>query len=339
VTRDTKKNRNSTMKLLAQRLLTRISEAAERSTIPKNRIGANAFRILSGCLILLQYVLNYPQRGFLFGPDGVWGWDNLLAVEESFSLYLLGQSELLFESLFHAGIVVTVAWTWGWKTRLLTPLVYLFWYSLRQANTLLWDGGDNLMQIVLIFSFFANLAPRTEGEKSPPSGPRPLGESLLGMLHNFALACFALQLCVVYGVSSLAKIQGETWQNGTALYYALWPEQFRFPGLSELLYRNAGLLSAISHATVFFQVSFPFLYWLNARSRIIAVAMGLSFHLGIAFIMGLWTFGGFMVATELALLSDDAYRKIAAVARSTSRRALRSLTRRPPRTVGARATL
>jgi hypothetical protein len=55
--------------------------------------------------------------------------------------------------------------------------------------------------------------------------------------------------------------------------------------------------------------------------------------------MGLWTFGGFMVATELALLSDDAYRKIAAVARSTSRRALRSLTRRPPRTVGARATL
>ncbi|MEO8181940.1 MAG: HTTM domain-containing protein [Deltaproteobacteria bacterium] len=139
------------------------------------------------------------------------------------------------------------------------------------------------------------------------SSPRP-GSSMLPGIQRSVTRC-------TYGVSALAKVQGETWQNGTAVYYALWPEQFRFPGVTELLFRNAAVLALVSHVTVFFQVSFPFLFTLNRRTRHVAVAMAVTFHLGIAAVMGLFTFAGFMIAADVALINDETYLTVARWAR------------------------
>lgn len=290
----------------------------ERLAVPRHRIGLNVFRVLAGCLILLQYLLNYSERAFLFGPNGAYPWDMFVSERQAFSLYHFSSSPLVFELLFHTGIVVTMAWVWGWRTRLLTPLTYLFWFSLRQTNSLLWDGGDNLMQLVLVYACFADLSPLRSGEREPSTRSTTLS-AISGLLHNGAVLAMALQVCVLYGVSALAKVQGETWQNGTALYYALWPEQFRFPGVTEHLVRNASLLALLSHATVFFQVAFPFLFVLNRHTRHFAVFMAVTFHLGIAGVMGLFTFAGFMIATDLALISDSGYLALARWARRAGR--------------------
>ncbi|MEY2931065.1 MAG: hypothetical protein RL033_1814, partial [Pseudomonadota bacterium] len=291
----------------------------ERLAIPQNRIGLNVFRVCAGCLILLQYLLNYPQRHFLFGPNGAYPFELSVSLAPVFSLYHLSSSPLVFEVLFHTGIVLTLGWVCGIKTRLLTPLTLLFWISLRQTNTMLWDGGDNLMQLVLIYAMFADLSPLRPGERDQRA-PRSTWATITGLVHNAAVLAMALQVCVLYGVSALAKVQGDTWQNGTALYYALWPEQFRFPGVTEHLLRSAPLLSLLSHATVFFQVSFPFLYLLNRRTRHFAVLMAISFHLGIAGMMGLFTFAGFMITADLALIGDSGYLAVARLARSAWRR-------------------
>jgi hypothetical protein len=303
------------MKNHYQRMLRAYLALVEGFTVPRNRIGLATFRVFSGCLILVEYLLNYRQRHFLFGPNGVHPWDMLVANYEGFSLYRISNSPICFELLFHLGIAVTIVWVLGFRTRLFTPLTYIFWWSLRQTNPFLWDGGDNLLQIVLVFACFADLSPVRRNSTPPgPNLQRSLLSSVAGLIHNGALLAMAVQVCLLYGVSALSKVQGEVWQNGTALYYALWPEQFSFPGVSELLFRDARLLALATHATVFFQVSFPFLFCLNRRTRHIAVAIAVTFHLGIAAVMGLFTFAGFMIAADLALVSDSAYLRLADLA-------------------------
>lgn len=308
------------MKSHAQQLLQTYSRAIERLAIPRHRIGLNVFRVFAGAIILSQYLLNYAQRNYLFGPNGIYSFDMFSAGRDVFSLYHLSGHPLVFEGLFHASIAVTIAWMFGFKTRWLTPLTYLLWFSLRQTNVLLWDGGDNLMQLILIYACFADLSPMKRTEAVRDDSPPSLWSSISGLFHNAAVLACALQICFVYGVSGLAKVQGETWQNGTALYYALWPEQFRFPGVSNLLFEDAALLAVATHATVFFQIAFPFMFCLNRYTRHAAVLVAIIFHLGIAGFMGLFTFAGFMIAAELILISDEAYVRTARWAKTAYRR-------------------
>jgi hypothetical protein len=85
------------------------------------------------------------------------------------------------------------------------------------------------------------------------------------------------------------------WQSGTALYYVLRTGEFGWPGYAELIYLNVPLMVALTYLTVAFQVSFPFLFWLNRYTRLMALAVGCMFHLGIAAMMGLITFSLFMI--------------------------------------------
>ena len=148
------------------------------------------------------------------------------------------------------------------------------------------------------------------------------------------MLAFALQICLVYGIAGLTKVQGETWRNGTALYYALRAGEFTWPGHSELIFHNGFLLTFLAYATVAFQVSFPFLLFMNARTRTLAVLAGLTFHLGIALFMGLVTFATFLIAVDLSLIGDEEYRWLfGAVDRVRAR--LRAALERPRRAVPA----
>jgi hypothetical protein len=141
------------MKTLWNRLLA-------TSLMPRCLLGASSLRVLAGCVILYQYVINYAQRRYLFGPDGVLGFSDFLAVGGStgqFSLYHLSTSIVWFEVLYHLGIAVAMAWVLGWRTRLLSPVNYLLWRSMHNRFPHLWDGGDNLMAIVLLYALFADV--------------------------------------------------------------------------------------------------------------------------------------------------------------------------------------
>src|SRR5690349_16026965 len=93
---------------------------AAYSSRPRFLIGASVFRILAGLTILYQYLINYEQRSFLYGPQGVWPYENFLHELSStgvFSLYAQSRSPLFFEIAFHLGLVVAALWVAGWRTR------------------------------------------------------------------------------------------------------------------------------------------------------------------------------------------------------------------------------
>lgn len=314
------------MKTLWNRLLA-------TSLRPRCLYGASVLRVMAGCVILYQYLINYAQRGYLFGPDGVFAFADFAAQQQSlgsFSLYHLSPSGLWFELVYHVGIAVAMAWVLGWRTRLLSPINYLLWLSLHNRFPQLWDGGDNLMQIVLIYALFAEVGAHFSFDAARRAARGEPGEPTGGwaIAHNAALMAIAFQVCLVYGVAGLSKVRGEVWQNGTALYYALRSPDYRLPGVSRLLYENGVILTLLAYATVAFQVAFPFLVFAHRHTRTVAVLIGISFHLAIGSVMGLVTFALFLIAADLALIGDAEYRALGRHARRAWARLEQRLPRR-----------
>ncbi|GAB4199766.1 MAG: hypothetical protein OHK0022_20280 [Roseiflexaceae bacterium] len=274
-------------------------------------LGASLFRIGAGLTLLYQLLINYHQRAYLYGPDGVWPYSlflQQLAELRSFSLYAVSTSPLWFEIVFHLTLLVLALWVAGWHTRLMTLLTFVLMWSLRERTPVLWDGGDNALQIVLIYMIFANLGAHFSLDAARRREESPARRQLRAMFHNAAMLAMAVQLCLVYGIAGLYKIQGEMWQSGTALYYVMRVDEFTLPGVSELIYRNVPLVVALTYLTVAFQVAFPFLLFLNRYTRLLVLLGGMTFHLGIAVFMGLVTFAAFFISMELALVTDDEYR-------------------------------
>jgi antimicrobial peptide system SdpB family protein len=282
-------------------------------------VGASLLRVIAGVMALYEYLINYAQRRYLFGPDGVWPWDYFVTESRHLSIYALSTSPRYFEIAFHMGVLIAFLWTIGWRTRWLTPVHYVFWWSLHQRHPLIWDGGDNVMQLVLVYSFFADLGAHFSVDadrRESRAATRSAGERMRAMFHNAAMLAIACQICLVYGVAGLTKVQGETWRNGTALYYALRDSEFTWPGHSELIYHNVTLLTCLSYLTVAFQIAFSFFLFGNRVTRTLIILSGLMFHLCIALYFGLVSFAGFLIAVDLSLIGDAEYLALARRARS-----------------------
>ncbi len=276
-------------------------------------VGLSMFRIVAGLAILIQYLVNYAQRQYLFGPEGLYPFEVFaegISGRSPYSIYAFSASPLYFEICFHLGVVLALLWVVGWRTRFLTPLNFVFWWSLEHRFPGIWDGGDNLFRIVALFAVLTDVGAHFSLDaRRRASRPPPPQDQLraAAMLHNAALLAIAIQLCLLYGIAGLSKVQGETWRDGTALYYALRGGQYVWPGFSEAIYQNAYLTVMLSYCTVAFQVSFPFLFFMGRRSRSLAICISLGFHVGIMSFMGLISFSLFMMAVDVALIDDEEY--------------------------------
>lgn len=270
--------------------------------------GASLFRIVAGLTILYQFLINYSTRHYLFGPNGVLPWDMFTAHEVS-SLYAWSGQTWWFELVYHAGIVVAALWVMGVCTRVTTPLNAILWTSMHNRNGMLWDGGDNMMQIAILYACLVDVSRHFSFDawfrRRHPAKERPTLRRILAIAHNAGVLAIVMQICLVYGIAGLYKVQGEVWQNGTAMYYAMRTSEFYAPGLAELVFNNSILLVVASYSVVCFQVSFPFLVFLGGKwGRRIAVMFGFGFHFGIFLFMHLTTFAAFMISVDLMLLED-----------------------------------
>ncbi|MFI5867317.1 DCC1-like thiol-disulfide oxidoreductase family protein [Streptomyces sp. NPDC051546] len=295
---------------------------------PLGVLGVSATRLLLGFVGFMYYASQYGDRAYLFGPQGVLPWTEFVGtLHESgaFSLYELSHSRLWFELLFHAGILAAIAVTIGVGGRVGLAVHWTLLWSLYQRQPVLLDGGDNLAYLVIPML----LLTRCYSRLSMPSGlARRLSKRVPGAvralstpLHNLGLLAIATQLCLVYVVSGLYKVQGQMWQDGTALFYVLRVAEFNLPGVSSLVYENDVLVVVGTYITTLFLVYFP-LGILVPRLRPWAAVASIGFHLSIALLMGLTGFALTMVACDLIFLSrplEEALRRTSTLVKRANR--------------------
>ena len=274
--------------------------------------GAATLRIGYGIVGTVFYLRNYSDRNFLWGPSGVYPLDSFrqYIVHPGFSIYDWASSSLMFEILFHVGIVVAISFCLGVAGRFMTVAHYVFLVSLFLRNPAILDGGDNLAYLVLLYLIPVDTTAVLAIRHSHARGK---GASVSTVLHNTGIVLIAMQVFVVYLASAMFKIQGQLWQDGTALYYILRVPEFAWPVVTDHITRSAALVVASTYFTVFFQLLFPVLIALR-QTRVLAIVVALLFHGGIGLLMGLTSFSIYIIATEAIFLSDRHYRRLGVAA-------------------------
>jgi hypothetical protein len=117
---------------------------------------------------------------------------------------------------------------------------------------------------------------------------------------NLATRLTQVHFCVIYSFAGLAKLQGDGWWNGEAIWMAVANSEYQtmdmtwiawFPWVSEVA----------THITIVFELTFWVLIWGRFRPVVLAVAAAL--HLGIGAMMGMWTFAFIMIFGHLSFYS------------------------------------
>ena len=211
-------------------------------------------------------------------------------------------------------IVVTASLAAGFMTRVTAPLAFLLQLMYLHRLTGALFGFDQiatygLMYVMLApsgarFSVDAWLKRRFADRIDSDRRVRWLFPDAKPVVSaTIATRLFQLHLCAIYLFGGLAKARGETWWDGTAVWYSVGNYEYQSMDMTWL----AGfpfVFSALSHLTMFWEIFYCLLVW-PRMTRPFVLAMAVAVHGGIAFCLGMITFGVMMIAANCVFLSPE----------------------------------
>jgi hypothetical protein len=256
-------------------------------------------RIWFGVLAFTWTIALAPDLGAFFShgglipgqprATGVWG---VLGVFSSDSAVQL---------LFIVLVLACIALIAGFWTRAAAVIVFVGILSFERRNPYVFNSGDGLMRLI---AFFLMLAPagaalsidrwRSARDRAWDFPVRPV----------WGLRLMQVQLSVVYLSTLWLKLQGTTWNDGTAVSIAQRLSdlvRFQVPGV----FSDSALVSNVATwGTLLLEGSIPILIW-NRRLRPYVIVAGVCLHLGIDLSIRVGFFSFAMFTLYLAFLEPD----------------------------------
>lgn len=268
------------------------------------------FRFLLGYLIIVDLInrsvdltAHYTDDGLL--PRFFFQFDFFRWERMSFHLWtgsFEGQA-----LLFGVNALLAALLAFGWHTRVMTFLCWLFAVSLHNRMPILEHSPDTVLRLSLFWGVFL------------PLGARHSFDRLKGrkewILQNptvvtIASACYVIQIASLY-LWSVGHKFGKTWfDHGTALHFALYSTQYtRELGYQFLALDKAfpGLLRAMTWMVLAIEAVAPIALFLRLRGfPILLRALGalalISLHLGIESMMDIGLFPWIDIMTLMPFL-------------------------------------
>lgn len=287
--------------------------------------GLAVTRILIGITGLGLILTNFNARHYAFGVGAAWNGEIAEPKSDFPNIWLFSlfhravTTPPLFTAMMIGLAVLAVVIVLGWRTRIVLPIYLVLWVSFIELNDTAGDQGDNAYRMFMIALLFADTTRRwsLDARRRRRSGSFPETDGgswrwALIMANNLAIVVLAFQVCAIYMSGGLYKAGGTAWQHGFAVYNPLHTQQFgTWPVLSDLMTTWGPMVVAISWGSILFQCAFPFMLF-NRYTRIVALLGILSFHLGIALLMGLPWFSLTMIAVDAIFIRDRSFAKLGA---------------------------
>lgn len=113
-----------------------------------------------------------------------------------------------------------------------------------------------------------------------------------------------LHLCVIYLFGGLSKARGETWWDGTAMWYSVGNYEYQSWADLTWLANFPRVSSALTHGTLFWETFYCALVW-PRLTRPFVLAMALMVHGGIAMCLGMVTFGVMMISANMIFVKPE----------------------------------
>jgi predicted DCC family thiol-disulfide oxidoreductase YuxK len=222
-------------------------------------------------------------------------------------------------------LVLTLAFTLGLWSRVTAVLAWIIAVSIARRAPITLYGFDDILSTWLLYLAFtgasgqavsldrflarwkrnrADLAVRRkDGRWSPPSGA-----PLATISANIGLRLIQCHLVLIYGMSGLAKFRDPAWWDGTAAWGSLASSEFRLYDLTWLAAYPI-VLNLMTHAALFFEVSYPVLIWVKPIRPLMLAGVA-AMHLTIALTLGLFEFSLVMLVANLAFVSGPWLRSL-----------------------------
>jgi len=169
-----------------------------------------------------------------------------------------------------------------------------YWYVAASvfANAKPVDGGD---QITAVLAFMLMCASISDTRMN--AWTRGVQASSLFIVPNVILVFIPIQMAFVYLNAAVAKFSAPVWAEGSALWY--W---FQHPGFNATPWAQEAALTLLAHPWISafttwgvlaleLGLAAALLFSSSTKSRMSWLVIGLAFHLCIALLMGLVSFG------------------------------------------------
>lgn len=276
--------------------------------------GIAVTRVLMGAAALGLLLSNWRTRLYSFGSGSVWNGEVIEAKSDFPHIWLFSlfhksiTNDFAYTLLYIVLMVLAVILILGWRTKLVMPLFFVLWVSFIEAHDMLGDQGDNMFRISMLLMLFADTSARwsldAKRRASLKIHPKSSRAQIGNLFHNLALVALTAQVSFVYMSGALYKAGGSPWSGGYAVYNPLQTDRFgTWPILSDLVTSWGPMVVMASWGSILLQMSFAFML-LNRVTRVIALAGILSFHIGIAVLMGLPWFSLTMIAIDSIFIRD-----------------------------------
>lgn len=261
---------------------------------PTSTSTLGVIRIAFGLVSLAWALTLVEDLGPFFSSSGVvpkqpaeaWTW-GLLAHSTSMPLVWLVFGLLVIGSV---GVVL------GFWSRLSMLLVFIGLMSFQRRDPWILNTGDGLMRLL---SFYLLLAPTGSALSVDRFLRHPKDFWQSPLRSPWVVRLIQIQLSAVYLFAVWDKVQGTTWNNGTAVSYALRIGDLTRFQVPHAIAASALIGSLLTYGSLATELSMAFLVW-NRKARPYVIAAGVTLHL---FIDATLTVGFFSYQIFVAYLA------------------------------------
>jgi hypothetical protein len=167
---------------------------------------------------------------------------------------------LVLAATFGASLGLTL----GWRTRLMSIVLYLGMVSLYHRNVSSNGGPD---AIPLLVSFYMMLCPSGAAYSlDARREARRRGTPAERLIVPWGLRLLQMQLCLIYFQSCVIKSGGATWMDGTAVHYVLFNREFDQFDLGWLAAYPL-LVNVMTHGALLTEFALAFWLWFRPTRR------------------------------------------------------------------------
>jgi uncharacterized membrane protein YphA (DoxX/SURF4 family) len=209
-----------------------------------------------------------------------------------------------------AGLIVFALLIVGIFSRVMAVLAFLITasYANRVGHTALF-GLDDINSLLAIYLMVGPCGDAYSldrlWKRRRAGGTLPVKPSTSA---NLAIRMMQVHMCIVYLCSGMSKLMGQSWWDGGAIWMSVGNLEYQSLDLTWLANHRL-LISALTHATVFWELSYCVLVWPRLL-RPLVIAMAVFVHLGIAVALGMPTFGLVMLIGNAAFISPALVRRM-----------------------------
>lgn len=261
------------------------------------------FRVALASLLVFNVFNRLPDIGAFYTDWGVLPRSYLIQVDSwsRLSLYF-ANGEYWFAALLLTITLVCALALWvGYRTRLMSVLLFLLMMSLINRNPLILIGGDGLLVCLMFWAMFLPLGARWSIDAEFSTQPPPAHN-----LHcSFASAGMLLQVLSVYFFTAWLKTGDDWWPDGLAVYYTMELERYASPLGHSLLGDYPALMKALTYYVYFVEWIGPILVfspWFQRPVRFAVMLALMALHVGFVFFMEIGYFPFVSLASLTVLL-------------------------------------